>query len=68
MSEPQFPIDYFRAAASWMGEMERRMNRAEGEVTRLSEVTKRLADRIATLEEFRHGVNIVMKHSSEEKQ
>lgn len=64
MEEFQFPIDRFRAVGSWMSEVERRLNAAEGEVKRLTDYTRLQADKIKELEEFKRSVQIVIRQNT----
>ncbi len=63
--EKTFPIDRFRDVATWMSEIERRLNNLEGQLQRTSQNGIHDSVRIAELEKFRESLQVILRPPKE---
>jgi hypothetical protein len=59
--EKKFPIDRFRDIASWMAEVERRLNDLEAQVKRTSQNSIHDSLRLGELEKFKESLQVILR-------
>lgn len=65
--EKKFPIDRFREVATWMGEIERRLNDLEAQLKRTSQNGVHDSLRINELEKFRESLQVILRPPQHEE-